>query len=61
MKKHTFGTPERLTPAAFCKNFSYEETPVSFNDAAIAFRRAAPRRARPAFESKAGSREGFEK
>ena len=38
MKKLTFGAPERLTPSVFCKDFSYEETPVSFDTEQIAFR-----------------------
>ncbi len=39
MKKLTFGTPERFKPSDFCKNFSYEETPVSFDSSSITFRK----------------------
>lgn len=30
MKKITFGTPEKLTPVKFCKNFNYTETEVNY-------------------------------
>ncbi len=30
MKKLTFGTPERLTPVAFCKGFNYTEKPIAY-------------------------------
>ncbi len=31
MKKLTFGTPEKLTPVAFCKGFRYEEKPITYS------------------------------
>ncbi len=39
MKKLVFGEPEALTPSRFCEDFSYEETPVSFDVSAISFKR----------------------
>ena len=39
MKKFTFGTPEKLTPAFFCDQFQYTPTAVSFKEADFTFRR----------------------
>lgn len=38
MKRFTFGTPEKLTPSAFCDNFIYTETDVSFDYSDFSFR-----------------------
>ena len=35
MKKVTFGTPEKLTPSYFCKNFNYVETETSYDVSSI--------------------------
>ena len=35
MKKVTFGTPEKLTPSCFCKNFNYVETETSYDVSSI--------------------------
>ena len=34
MKRLTLGTPEKLVPSVFCKNFRYEETEISARDKA---------------------------
>ena len=41
MKKITFGTPEKLTPVKFCKNFNYTETDISYPVDAIVFKENA--------------------
>ena len=37
MKKITFGTPEKLVPSSFCKNFCYKEKAVSYPVDSIEF------------------------
>ncbi|MBR0143458.1 MAG: glycoside hydrolase [Clostridia bacterium] len=39
MKKITFGTPEPLVPTRFSDKFSFEETPVSFDETKIVFKK----------------------
>ncbi|MBO7218028.1 MAG: glycoside hydrolase, partial [Clostridia bacterium] len=41
MKKIRFGNPEELTPVKFCKNFSYNETEVSYPTDRIVFKENA--------------------
>ena len=38
MKKITYGTPERFTPAVFCKNLSYTETEIAYPVEQIRFK-----------------------
>ncbi|HIW80826.1 MAG TPA: glycoside hydrolase [Candidatus Acetatifactor stercoripullorum] len=41
MKKIVFGTPESITPALFCKNFTYIETKINYHTNQIKFRCSA--------------------
>ena len=41
MKKLTFGTPEKIVPSKFCKNFNYVEKEINFNTEKITFRETA--------------------
>lgn len=41
MKKITFGTPEKLVPSLFCKNFNYNETPIKWDYTRISFKENA--------------------
>lgn len=41
MKKFTLGTPEKLVPSVFCKNFSYTETEISYPAARFTCRQTA--------------------
>ena len=38
MKRLTLGTPEKLVPSVFCKNFRYEETEISYPVEQLRFR-----------------------
>ena len=38
MKKLTFGTPEKFVPSLFCKDFSYNESPVNYPAQDISFK-----------------------
>ena len=37
MKKFTFGTPEKLVPSYFCKNFNYTETDIKYPESNFSF------------------------
>lgn len=41
MKKLVFGTPEKIVPSKFCRNFSYKETEISYPVESIKFRQNA--------------------
>ena len=41
MKKITFGTPEKITPAKFCKTLNYTDTGISYDVSKISFRETA--------------------
>ena len=38
MKKLTFGTPEKIVPSIYCKNFNYIETPIKYDESKISFK-----------------------
>lgn len=38
MKKLTFGTPEKIVPSIYCKNFNYTETPIKYDESKISFK-----------------------
>ncbi len=38
MKKVTFGTPEKIIPSLYCKDFSYEETDIKYDLSNFTFR-----------------------
>ena len=41
MKKLTFGTPEKIVPSIYCKNFNYIETPIKYDESKISFKTTA--------------------
>jgi alpha-D-xyloside xylohydrolase len=38
MKKITFGIPEKIVPSQFCPNFSYKETPITYDESLFTFK-----------------------